>query len=152
MPNAQSVNHDPDTRLQALALIEQGIAIKIIEAVTQLSNSSIYRLKKQARERDYNPEISRQLKLEYVMNKSRSDRSLKVTVAVKQAILKTVRKDRDGREKSSGRISFEHELSAITILTVLKRNNMRSCKITKKPCLTEAMKEARLQFCLRYQH
>ena len=29
---------------------------------------------------------------------------------------------------------------------------MRSCKVTKKPGLSESMMEARLQFCLRHEH
>ena len=78
------------------------------------------------------------------MNKFRNDHSLKITVAVKQAILKTVRKDKDEREKSSDRINFKHELSVITILIVLKRNNMRFYKIIKKFYLTEIMKKTRL--------
>ena len=91
MPDTQSVNHNLGTRLQALALAEQGIAIKIVEAVCQFSNQTAYRLRKQARERGYNPEISRQLKLEYVVGKPRSDRPLTATSAVEQAILKTIR-------------------------------------------------------------
>ena len=150
MPNAQSVNHDLGTRIQALALAEAGIAVKIVKAISQLSHQTIYRLKKQARERGYDPEISKQLLLKYVLNKLRSDRSSLVILEVKQIILKTVRKDRDNREKFSARIKYEHELSFIIILKVLKRNDMRPCKITKKLCLTEVMREARLQFCLRY--
>ena len=38
------------------------------------------------------------------------------------------------------------------MIVVLRRNNFRSCKTTKKPSLTEAMMEARYQFALRYQH
>ena len=90
MPNNQSVNHDLGTRIQALALAEQGIAVKIVEAITQMSHQSIYRLKKPARERDYNSEISQQLKLEYVTDKLRSDCPLTVTFVIEQTILKTV--------------------------------------------------------------
>ena len=150
MPNAQSVNHDADTRMQALALAEAGIAVKIVKAISELSHQTIYRLKKQARERGYDPEKSKKLLLKYVLDKPRSDRSPLVTPEVEQTILETVRKDRDGREKSSARIGYEHKLSSTTILKVMKRNNMRPCKTTKKPCLTETMREARLQFCLRY--
>ena len=138
--------------MQALALAEHGIAVKIIEATTQMSNQFIYRLKKQARVRGYNPEISRQLRIEYVIDAPKSGRSVLVTPAVEQAILKTVRKDRNGREKISAQIGYEHALSFTTILTVLKKNGFRSCKTIKKPCLTSAMKKARLNFCLKYQH
>ena len=36
-PSAQSINHDNDTRLQALALAEAEIAFKIITAMTEIS-------------------------------------------------------------------------------------------------------------------
>ena len=144
MPNAQSVHHDSGTRLQTLALAEHEIAMKIIEAVTQLSHQSVYRLKKLARVRDFNPEISTELKLDYVIDKLKSDRSLKVTAVVEQTILEIVRKDRDEREKTSSRIEYEHDLASFIILYVLKRNNMRLCKIIKKSCLTEIMKKIKL--------
>ena len=149
MPNAQSVNHDLGTRMQALALAEHGIAVKIVEAVTQLSNQTIYRLKKQARERGFDPEKSTQLQLKYMIDKPRSGRPILVTPGVEQAILETVRKDRNGREKTSAQIGYEHQLSSATILRVLKRNGFRSCKTTNKPCLTLAMKKARLNFCFK---
>ena len=37
MPNPQSVNYNAGIRLQALALAEAGIAIKIITATTKIS-------------------------------------------------------------------------------------------------------------------
>lgn len=74
MPNKQSINYDPGTRLQALALAEAGIPLPIIQAVTQLSRQSIYRLKRQARERGFDPAVSLQLKLEYVVDRPRSGR------------------------------------------------------------------------------
>ena len=36
-PSAQSINHDNNIRLQALALAEAGIAVKIITAITKIS-------------------------------------------------------------------------------------------------------------------
>ena len=92
---AQSVNHDLDTRMQALTLTEQRIAVKIIEVVTQLSRRSMNRLQKQARARDYDPEKSQQLRLKYVIDAFRSDRFSIVISEVKQIILKTIRKDKD---------------------------------------------------------
>ncbi len=74
MPNKQSINYDPGTRLQALALAEAGIPLPIIQAVTKLSRQSIYRLKRQARERGFDPAVSLQLKLEYVADRPRSGR------------------------------------------------------------------------------
>ena len=151
MPNAQSVNHDDGTRMQALALYEYGIAHKIITAITKVSKSSIYRLKAQARERGYNPSQSTKLLNSYVTDAPRSGRPSVITQAVKGAILEAIRKDRYGREKTSGMLAGEQGLSLSTVLRVLHRNGFRPYKTTKKPSLTEAMKEARYQFALRYK-
>lgn len=151
-PNAQSVNHDPGTRLQALALIEAGIATKIVTAISTVSRQTIARLQAQARTRGYNPESSKKLLLSYVTDALRSGRPMVATSELEKAVLDVVRKDRDGREKTSFMLAAEQGISSITILRILKRNNFRPCKTTKKPALTEAMKEARYQFALRYQY
>ena len=80
----------------------------------------------------------------------RSGRPTKVTPEVEKAILNNVRHDRNGREKSSAVLGYEHGVSSTTILNVLRRNNFRPCKSTMKPGLDSAMKDARLQFCLRH--
>jgi len=62
-----------------------------------------------------------------------------------------VRKDKNGREKPAAVLGYETGLSSFTILKILKQNGLRSVKPTQKSGLTEAMMEARYQFCLRYQ-
>lgn len=155
MPNIQSkpqsINHDDGTRLQALALAEAEIANKIITAITEISRFTINRFQKQARTRGYDPDISKKLLLSYVVDALRSERSPIITPQLESAILTAVRKDRDGREKSSYTLAAEQGISSTTILRVLKRNNFRPYKTTKKPSLTEAMMEARYQFALRYK-
>ena len=151
MPNVQSVNHDDGTRMQALALAEAGIAQKIITAMTEISRYSISRLKKTARDRGYDPSESKKLLLSYVIDTPRSGRPPVITQAVEEAILEAIRKDRYGREKTSFMLAREQGLSSSTVLRVLRRNGFRPCKTTKKPSLTEAMKEARYQFALRYK-
>ena len=79
MPNAQSVNHDDGTRLQALALAEAGIAVKIVTAITGISRSTISRLQKQARVRGYDPNQSKKLLLSYVTDNPRSGRPTVIT-------------------------------------------------------------------------
>ena len=87
----------------------------------------------------------------YVTDKPRSGRPLIITPALESAILDIVRKNRYGREKTSFMLAAEQGISSITVLRVLRRNNFRACKITKKPSLTEAIMEARYQFALRYK-
>ena len=113
-----------EQRLQALILAEEGIAIKIVQAITKMSVRTINDLKKKARQRDYDFKVSRVLKIEYVKNAPRFDKFSKITSAV----------------------------SSIIILRVLKRNDFRSCKSTMKLDLNEVMMKARLQFCLRYKN
>ena len=152
MPNAQSNSLTIAQRIQALALVEHGIAAKMVQAVTGVSTRSISALKIKARQRGYDPAVSRVLEVEYIEDAPRSGRPKKVTPEVEQAILNNVVQDRNSREKSSAMIGFDHKLSSTTILRTLKQNGFRPCKSTKKPGLDSIMKEARLQFCLRYQH
>ena len=102
MPNAQSVSHDVGTRLQALALVELGVPLEHIKAITLMSSKSVYRLKRQARERGYNPEVSRQLKLAYVVDKPRTGRPKKYGRVVEQDTTKTIREDGEEGDKESG--------------------------------------------------
>ena len=101
MPNAQSINHDDGTRLQALALAEAGIANKIVTAITEISRHTVKRLQNQARARGYDPNKSKKLKLSYVTDAPRSGRPAVITPELESAILAAVRKDRYGREKTS---------------------------------------------------
>ena len=152
MPDAQSNSLTIAQRIQALALVEHGIAAKIVQAMTGVSTRSISALKTKARQRDYDPAVSPVLKVEYMEDAPRSGRPKKVIPDVEQAILNNVVQDRNSREKSSAMIGFNHKLSSTTMLRTLKQNRFRPCKSTKKPGLDSIMKEARLQFCLRYQH
>ena len=85
-------------KLQALSLIEHGITAKVVQAVTGVSIQSISYLKRKARDRGYDPTVSRILKVEYVQDAPRSGRPLKVTPEIEQAILNNVRHDRNSRE------------------------------------------------------
>jgi hypothetical protein len=148
----QSRNFDVETRLQALTLAEHDIAVKIVQAVTEMIIRIISELKRKARSREYDSKISRVLKLEYVTDASRSDRLSKITSAVETIILINVRADRNERKKCSARLNYEHEISSIIILRVLKRNEFRSCKSIMKSDFNAVMMKARLQFCLRHKN
>ena len=123
MPNAQSVNHPTAKRIQALSLVEHGVPAKDVAAICEMSSSTVHRLKIKARERGYDPSISRVLKEEYVIDAPRSGQPPKVT-EVEKAILDNVRKDRAEREKSSAFLGAEYDLSSTTILTQTKWNEV----------------------------
>jgi hypothetical protein len=141
-----------EQRLQALTLIEENIAIKIVQSIIEISIRSINDLKKKARSRDYDSQIFRVLKLEYVTDASRSNQSLKITSIIEAIIMKNVQADKHEREKTSICLKYEHEVSSNIIFHVLKRNEFRSCKSTMKFELNAVMMKARLQFCLRYKN
>jgi transposase len=141
-----------EQRLQALALAEKSIAAKVVQAITEVSVRSISDLKKKARSRGYDPQISRVLKLEYVEDAPRSGRPLKITPAIETVILDNVQADRHDRKKTADTLKYEHDVASSTILRMLKRNGFRSCKTTMKSELDAVMMKARLQFCLRYKN
>jgi hypothetical protein len=158
MPNAQSVNHDLGQRLQALALAEFGVAQTVVTEITGLSRSSVSRLKKQARERGYDPSVSRALKLEYVEDAPRSGRP-PIPKETEDAILeKLANGNRNVREMPAGLIAYEHNqtheqrVSPTSVLRILKRNGYHPCKKITMPGLTNEMKEARLKFCLEHEY
>jgi KaiC/GvpD/RAD55 family RecA-like ATPase len=149
---SQSRNFDVKTRLQALTLVEHDIAIKIVQIVIEMIIRIIFELKKKARSREYDLKISRMLKFEYVTNASRSNKSSKITSIVETIILINVRADKNEREKCFARLNYEHEISSIIILRVLKRNEFRSCKSIMKFDLNAVMMKTRLQFCLKHKN
>jgi hypothetical protein len=149
---SQNRSLNVEQRLQTLTLVEENIAIKIVQSITEVLIRSISDLKKKARSRDYDFQISRILKLEYVTNASRSNRSFKITSIIEAVIMKNVQADKHERENTSIFLRYEHEVSSNIILRVFKRNEFRSCKSTMKFELNAVMMKIRLQFCLRYKN
>ena len=88
--SAQSINHDNNIRLQALALAEAGIAVKIITAMTEISRWIISRLQKQARAREYDSDTFKKLLLSYVTDAPRSERLTIVTSKIESVILAAI--------------------------------------------------------------
>jgi hypothetical protein len=97
-------------------------------------------------------QISRMLKSEYVINASRSNKLSKIISIVETIIVINVRVDKNERKKCFARLSYEHEISSIIILRVLKCNEFRSCKSIMKLDLNAIMMKTRLQFCLRHKN
>ena len=152
MGDSRTVNHTIAARLQALTLVEHGVGIDAAATASGMTSITVRCLRKKARERGFDPEVSSVMKEEYFKDAPRSGRPPKVTSEVEYDILTTVRKDANGREKPAAVLAYEHNVSATAILRVLKRNRLRWRKTTKKPGLTLAMMEARYQFALRHEH
>jgi len=63
-----------------------------------------------------------------------------------------VEKDRNGREMPAATLGYDHGFSETTIQRVLRRHKFNCVKPTMKSGLTETMKQARLDFALKYRH
>jgi transposase len=143
--------HDPAVRIQALALVEEGITVKRVMEVTGLSRRTIFNLKKRARERGYDPAQSRTLKMEYVEDAPRSGRPKVITEEKRNQLVEEVRKNRDNREKSTAELGWLIGVSARSAHRILRQADMKKLKPSWKPGLTQEMREARLQFALRHK-
>ena len=143
--------HQLATRAQALAMKAMGATLDYIENITQIKRRNLQYIFSKARSRGWDP-VSRPLILDgYIINAPRTGRKIKITREFKLRIIKKATSDRYGREKSSAYIAAECGCSAKTVWRVLRRHGYRKTKPTRKPCLSPEMKEARLQFALRYQ-
>ena len=63
-----------------------------------------------------------------------------------------MRKNQDNREKSSDELGWLVGLPGRTAYQILREAKLKKRKPTWKPGLTQEMREARLQFALRYEN
>ncbi|MCJ1310237.1 hypothetical protein MMC25_003899 [Agyrium rufum] len=75
--NPRSKRHDLANRAQAIALAEYGIPISDVVRITTIPRRTIYRLRKGARDRGYDPKVSTVLKDSYVMDGKKTGRPRK---------------------------------------------------------------------------
>lgn len=100
-------------RIQAVALIEAGIAAKIVAATVEVSDQTVYKWRRIAIERGYDPNVSKVLKEEYVTDAPRSGRPRKVNPEVEEAILDNIPMSQNGREQPSAVCFFLLLLSSL---------------------------------------
>ncbi len=86
MPNNEG-NTTPTQRIQATLLAEAGIEKKIAAASAEMTVSSVYRIIKKAKDREYNKDEFSIMKMNYVVDESRSDRPRKANAEKKAEIL-----------------------------------------------------------------
>lgn len=92
----------------------------------------------------------------YLADAPRSGRPSKQKTDIQTEVLSKVRFDRYGREKTCADIAGELSLSgidisAVTIWRILRKAGLKKTKPTRKPGLTQKMKDERLQWCLTYR-
>jgi transposase len=129
-----------------------------ISEETGISIRQINRIYARAIERGFEPNYRPFiLKDEWLEDAPRSGRPSKQTPEVIDKIVSQVRHDRYGREKTAadlaGALSLEGiDISATTVLRILKAVGFKKTKPTRKPGLTKKMRAERLQWCLAHQH
>jgi len=121
-----------------------------ISEETGISVRQINRIYARAIERGFEPNCRPfLLKDEWLEDAPRSGRPSKQTPENIEKVATKVRTNRYGREKTAadlaGELSLEGiEISASTVLRILKKAGFKKTKPTRKPGLTKAMKQARL--------
>ena len=86
--------HSSDLKLQALNLVEAGIAFKKIARITDINISTISRLRKKARDDGYNSEKSIKLNIKQMENRLRTERFAIIITNKKAFIVNFVTKNK----------------------------------------------------------
>jgi transposase len=146
-------SYDVATRAQALALKLVGIPSQEIEHITGIQPRTLNSIHQKAVARGLNPDESKKILDRHVEDGSRSGRPKKQTEEIISEVLSKVRTDRYGREKTCAQIALEvGGVSDITVWRILRASGHRKTKPTRKPGLTEDMREARLKFALDHKY
>ena len=101
MTMTRKSQHNVNTHLQALALLENNVPVTRIVKITGISKPSIYSFRKTAISHGYNPQESLKLLLEYVINASQSSQPIKATEEVKEAVKTIITKNSTTRQLST---------------------------------------------------
>jgi hypothetical protein len=144
--------HTVGDRVQALALIEEGIPIGRVVEVSGMSRASVYRLRKTARSRGFDPQVSPHIKEEHDADAPRVGQPKVITVDDEAHIIEHVQDSRQGRESSCIELGHRFGVSAMTIHRILRSHKLGKRKPSWKPGLTDTMKTARYEFAKRHEH
>ena len=93
-------SYDNATRAQALTLKVIGVSNAEIEAITGIQPRTLNALLRKAKERGYDPNISKKILNIYVKDSLRSRRLTKRTAKLVKDVISQVIRDRYGREKT----------------------------------------------------
>jgi hypothetical protein len=145
-------------RIQALTLLYctsgeiNSAKYEQIKTITGIGQRSLQFLAAKAKSRGFNPDISLRVEEKHVEDAPRAGAPKTATnEEMQEKVLKLVSKDRATREYSAQYIGYKTKISETSVLRIMKMNRVRKCKRTSKPGLTDDMREARLQFALRYK-
>ena len=106
----------PDAlRVQALTMLTMGYTCKDVAHMTKMSVRSLRYLQKKASDRGYDPSTDIRILIDYVQDGERTGRPKEISEETEEAILTSVSKDRNGREKSTEILAFEAGISHTSV-------------------------------------
>ena len=169
---SQNVNYIDVQRIQILVLYLWKIfELNACTTVDIKHSRTVRRLLQKTKNRNFDSEIFSVLKIEYVQNAIRSNRSIICDFAKKKTILisnkyislffslcmiilltNSVQKNRNDREMSVEILKYEHDISIFIIRCIFKKNDFHCVKFTRKSNFTNKMKQNRYEFVKKYEN
>ena len=138
------------TRAQAVILKAVGESLAVIEQQTGITGRQVRNIWNATLARGWTPGTP--LTTVHVTQARRPGRPKKVTAQLEEDIIRSITNNRYGREKTLRQLAREFNLSREVIRKILRKRGYKKTKPTRKPGLTQAMREARLHFAKRYEH
>ena len=99
--------YDIAARAQALTLHELGYSPQVIAEETRMTSRHVQNIITKAKERGYDPSVSRRIKDEYLVDAMRPSRPPKLSKEQEDALVAASKLDQYAREKSSTQLSAE---------------------------------------------
>jgi hypothetical protein len=91
------------------------VTVEFIATATDYFVLNIYRIRRIAKDREFDSHTSLQILDKYTRHEEKSDRSRKTTTEKKNEVIDLIIKDKYAREKTSAQLTREVELSRSTI-------------------------------------
>jgi transposase len=139
--------HSTELRAQVLTLWAIGWPNTKISRSLALPPKTVRNMIEKGKDRGYNPTRSLRVEAKFVEDGKRTGRPKEISEVTEQAILASISKDRNGREKSSEILAYEAGISHSSVLRILHKHGFVIVKPSMKPGLTEAARLKRLKFC-----
>src|ERR1700716_2176631 len=106
---------DVGIRIQCLVLLEYGVPVDLVSEITKVYKASIYRFRRIAVERGYDPGKSRQILLSYLEDAPKSGRPTLSTQEVVGKVIANVCKSVEGRYSTTAKIGHSLGISATSV-------------------------------------
>ena len=117
-------NYTVADRVQALTLAEEGKSYAEISSITGISLSQITRLCRKARERGFDPSVSKQITAEYVQDAPKTGWPEVIDKEKEKQMLELVQATHESQEMSAAEIAREIGVRTTTAYKHLKKKKM----------------------------